>query len=326
MLRGTAIVLGASVALLVLLVWALLPEMPKRMPTQGELEQGQLAVDGVDRRYEAYVPKDLAPGSPLLFVLHGSGMDPGSMRDAVGWRFAWLADREGFVVVYPAGFRNEWNGCRAPGVTEADRRNLDDVGMVVELINRFEQAREIDRRRVYAAGFSNGGSMAYRLATDEPRRFAAVAAVSAQVPEPANSKCEDPKGPISVLIMNGTADPIIPWDGGEASLFGFSSRGQVQSTRNSVGHWLRVNGIIGDPEITSFPDRDREDGSTVTANHWGQSGGEEVVLVTVHGGAHTLPGGPELGSRWLTAEYVGYTNRDIDAADEIWRFFDRHRP
>ncbi len=325
MLRGIAILVGALLALLFLLGWALYPIMPEQMPTRGELLEGSIEVDDLQRRYEAYIPPNLAPGSPLLFILHGSGMDPASMRDGIGWRFAWLADREGFAIVWPAGFEKEWDGCRAPGVTQADRRNLDDVGMVVELIDRFEREHRIDRRRVYAAGFSNGGSMAYRLATDEPTRFAAVAAISAQVPEPENSKCLAPKGPVSVLIMNGTADPIVPWEGGEASLFGFSSRGQVKSTRETVAHWLAVNAVADEPEVTSFPDRDPDDGSTVTRSHWGVSGGDEVVLYTVHNGAHTVPGGPELGSRWLTAKYVGSTNRDIDAPDEIWRFFSRHR-
>jgi polyhydroxybutyrate depolymerase len=325
MLRRIAIVLGVSLAVGVLVGWALYPDMPERMPTVGQVVEGFLEIDGPQRRYEAYVPPNLAPGSPLLFVFHGSGMEPSSMRDALGWRFAWLADHEGFAVVYPVGFEREWNGCRAPGVTEADKRNLDDVGMVVELIARFEREHRIDRSRVYAAGFSNGGSMAYRLATDEPTRFAAIAAISAQVPESDNSKCLYPRGPIPVLIMNGTADPIVPWEGGEASLFGISSRGQVQSTRKSVAHWLGVNGLSGEPELISMPDTDLNDKSTVSRSQWGTAGGNEVVLFTVHDGAHSFPGGPELGSRWLTGRYVGYTNRDIEAADEIWRFFEPHR-
>jgi polyhydroxybutyrate depolymerase len=325
MLRGIAIVVGALLALLVLVAWALYPDKPDRLPTRGQIVEGRIEVDGLQRRYEAYVPPDLPPGSPLMFMFHGSGMDPASMRDAVGWRFAWLADREGFAIVYPAGFQKEWNGCRAPGVTEADKRDLDDVGMAVDLIDRFERDHGIDRSRVYAAGFSNGGSMAYRLATDAPERFAAIAAISAQVPEPENSKCTNPKGKISVLIMNGTADPIVPWEGGEASLFGISSRGRVQSTHHSVAHWLDVNGIVGDSEVFRFPDRDPADGSNVVRSRWGRPDGDEVILYAIHGGAHTVPGGPELGSRWLTARYVGYTNQDVDAPDEIWAFFRRHR-
>ena len=80
MLRGIAILLGALLGSLLLLGWALYPDMPERMPTRGELVEGRLEVDGLQRRFDAYIPPQLAPGSPLVFVIHGSGMDPASMR------------------------------------------------------------------------------------------------------------------------------------------------------------------------------------------------------------------------------------------------------
>jgi polyhydroxybutyrate depolymerase len=324
MMRRLGIVLAAILAFLVVLLWALYPQMPDRLPVRGEIGTANLRIGDLERRFEVYVPPELADSAPLLFAIHGSGMDAASMRDLIGWRFASLADQEGFVVVYPEGFEREWNGCRAPGVTEADRRNLDDVGFVLALIDRFAIELRIDPRRVYAAGFSNGGSMAYRLATDAPERFAAVAAVVAQVPEPENSKCRQPSGQIPVLIMNGTSDPIVPWEGGIASLFGISARGRVMSTARSAEHWRRVNDISAGPEVTQLPDVDPEDGSRVVRSRW-MGANTEVVLYAIHGGGHSIPGGPELGARWLTARFVGYTNRDIRGADHIWNFLKRHR-
>jgi polyhydroxybutyrate depolymerase len=318
---------GGLVVLCVLLVlgWAIFPVMPEPPPLRGAFVPGRLRVDDLERHFEAYVPPESPASPPLLFAIHGSGMDGAGLRDWTGSRFAVLADRDGFLVVYPDGYEREWNGCRAPGVTLADRRNLDDVGFHLALIDRFAESHGIDRTRVYAAGLSNGGQMAYRLASDVPERFAAVAAVVANLPGPDNTKCSEPRGAIPVLIMNGRADPIVPYEGGIASLFGWSARGQVLSALESARHWSRVNGIATPPVATLLPDADPEDGSRVNVQTWQGSGGAEVVLYTIEAGGHAIPGGVRLGSPWLTAPLFGRTNRDVRGADEIWDFLRRHR-
>jgi polyhydroxybutyrate depolymerase len=260
-------------------------------------------------------------------VIHGSSIDLASTRDWTAHRFEALADREGLLLVYPEGFGLEWNGCRNPGVSEADRRDLDDVGFISGLIDRFAASHAIDRGRVYAVGFSNGGQLAYRLTSDVPERFAAVAVLIAQVPAPENSDCPEPRGPIPILIMNGTADPIIPWEGGTAAFFfGISARGRVLSTAESIEHWRAVNGIASDePEVVRLPDHDPDDGSWVERSTWrGDAPDREVVLYAVHGGGHAVPGGIELGLRPLTGRLIGWVNRDIDTAEELWHFFLRH--
>ena len=167
--------------------------------------------------------------------------------------------------------------------------------------------------------------MAYRLATDAPERFAAVAVVVANVPARENSKCSAPRGSVPVLIMNGRDDPVIPYDGGIASLFGLSARGRVLSARESALHWARVNGIEGEPERKRLPDVEPDDGSSVERETWRGRDGAEVVLYTIHGGGHAIPGGVRMGSPWLTGPLLGRTNRDIDGPGEIWAFLRRHR-
>lgn len=320
---GILAALGVSLAGL---IWGLWPHIPPEPPLRGSLHEGALPVDGLERRYEFYLPAELEPEPPLLFVIHGSGIDPAATRQWCAGMFRALADREGLVLVYPFGFELEWNGCRNPGVTEADRRDLDDVGFIAGLIERFAASHAIDTDRIYAVGFSNGGQMVYRLASDAPERFAALAVLIAQVPAPENSDCPSPAGRVPILIMNGTADPIIPWEGGTASLFGFSARGRVLSTDESVAHWREVNGIANDaPERVDLPDRDPDDGSTVERATWrNPATGDEVVLVTVRGGGHAIPGGIEPGLRPISGRVLGYVNRDINTAEELWHFFQRH--
>jgi polyhydroxybutyrate depolymerase len=162
--------------------------------------------------------------------------------------------------------------------------------------------------------------MTYRLATEHPERFAAIAAVIAQQPVPENSNCLSPKGPVAVLVMNGTDDPIIPFGGGEASFHGVLSVGDVQSMEGTLAHWRSVNGLSGDPSTQRLPDADAADGSHVERETW-RAGAREVVGYRVVGGGHTLPGGWQFAPEWL----VGRTNRDIRDVDEIWVFFARHQ-
>lgn len=325
-LRRLAISVGVVLVLAVSCVLAITPSIPPRPELSGEIVAHLLEHDGLERRYEVYAPADLPPGRPLVFHIHGSGVGGDDARDYMGWQLERLADAERFVIAYPEGWQLEWNGCRSPGVSEADRRDLDDVGFHLAIIEQLVERHAIDRRRVYALGFSNGGQMVYRLASDAPGHFAAVASVIANVPVPDNSDCNAPAGPIPMLIMNGDADPIIPWEGGEASLFGFSARGQIRSALDSAAHWRAVNGIADDaPSVERRPDRDPDDGSWVERHEWGADTAAPVVLYRVHGGGHNFPGGIELGSPWLTGALAGRANGDVDGAQEVWRFFSRFR-
>ena len=103
----------------------------------------------------------------------------------------------------------------------ANKLNIDDVGFLTGVVDKLITEIGVDRDRVFATGISRGGHMAFRLALEAPSRFRAVAAVSANVPTPENFKCKPAgQGTSSVMIMNGTMDPLIPFDGGEVNLFG----------------------------------------------------------------------------------------------------------
>ena len=188
--------------------------------------------------------------------------------------------------------------------------------MVSQLVDSYD----VDTARIYATGISDGGQMSYRLATERPDRFAAVAILVAQQAEPENSNCQHPRGPISVLVMNGTADPIIPFAGGVASFYGWFPAGRVQSMDGTLAHWRRVNHLDGPSQAERLPDLDPNDGSTVERVSWVGRSGHEVVGYSVHGGGHTVPG----GWQYFAEAGIGHTNRDIVAADVIWRFFQRH--
>src|SRR6267378_1013991 len=141
------------------------------------------------RTYVLYTPRNVKPGAPLLFVFHGSGGDGESMRDVTGYEFDMLADKDGFVVIYPDGYQTTWNDCRKGSPQPARVMNIDDESFIEAMIAKETADHAIDRKRVFAAGWSNGGQLAYRLAMERPTQFAAVAAISASVPTAENLAC-----------------------------------------------------------------------------------------------------------------------------------------
>jgi poly(3-hydroxybutyrate) depolymerase len=162
-----------------------------------------------------------------------------------------------------------------------------------------------------------------RLAMEVPQRFAAVAAVVAAMPK--HNGCEQRNTPISVLFMNGTEDPLLPYGGG---LVGREKddRGETASAEESVKYWLSVNHIDSKPEVYEFPDVSKKDRSSVIRYRYAnENGGPEVVLYEVRGGGHNEPSRSEHYRR-LYKLIVGKQNYDIEMAEEIWGFFqNQHR-
>ena len=299
--------------------WALQHTSPRKPELSGRIEPGELRHDGRSRSWVAYLPAQLAPHPALVIVLHGSmGSGQQARADYFGYGFDLLADHHGFIAVYPQGYDGEWNDSRVMGPFAAKRENIDDVGFLHALVQRFVKDHDADPERVYVTGVSNGGSMVLRLALQTPEFARAYAVVSASVPTPENMVITPAERAVSILFMNGTDDPINPWDGGEVVLWPvLASRGPVRSVRASVDYFRGLARLQGEPEVTRFPDHDSGDGSTVERSSWSEPGMRSVMQFAIVGGGHTAPHPARHGMRLL-----GHSNRDIHAADEIWAFFE----
>jgi len=285
----------------------------------GTLVQGHIDSGGLERTYLLYVPHGLMKDAPLVVAMHGSGETGARMRIETGYGFDRLADKDGFAVVYPDGYEGYWNGCNIVGDYSANKLNIDDVGFLTRLVDKLAGEIGIDPSRVFAMGVSRGGSMALRLALEAPSRFRAVASVSDSVPAPANFKCE-PKGhgTSSVMIMNGTEDPIVPFDGGDVSLFGlFVKRGAVLSARESGQYFAALNHVAGLPRTN---ETQAAGGVQVERILWHNSSKVEVELVAVHGGGHGIPQPYQRHPRLL-----GPSPAAPDGPAVIWDFFERQR-
>jgi polyhydroxybutyrate depolymerase len=141
--------------------------------------QKELTVDNLIRRYLLHIPPGYDPGKPTPVVLafHGRFSTGREMEKLTN--LSELADKQGFIVVYPNGYGRSWNAGHGTG--EAEARGVNDVKFTVELINSLCQTMNIDRRRVYATGFSNGATFVHRLGCEVSERIAAIAAVAGTI-------------------------------------------------------------------------------------------------------------------------------------------------
>jgi polyhydroxybutyrate depolymerase len=179
---------------------------------------------------------------------------------------------------------------------------------------------QIDPKRMYACGISNGGMMSLRIACELPDLFSAIAVVAANMSTVLNENCQ-PAVPISVLFICGTEDPLVPWNGGKVGFSFLRSRGKVLSVNESVEFWREKNHCSHSGAENIFKDIISEDESTVTEYTFPNGdNGAEVILLKVNGGGHTWPG----GWAYLPEYLIGVTNRDFSASEYIWQFFNRH--
>jgi len=297
-------------------VYSPAPEIPR---LSGKLTRGTIEAGGRKRTFLTYVPRGLAKGSPLVVVMHGSGQNGAEIRKWIGYGFDRLADEHGFAVAYPNGYDGYWDACNIVGDYSANKLNIDDVGFLTAMVDKLVNEIGVDPARVFATGVSRGAHMAFRLALEAPSRFRAVAAVSANVPVPENFKCKPAgEGTSSVMIMNGTKDPLNPFDGGEVKFLGMFARGKVRSSRESGQYFADLNNIAGPPETN---ETQVADGVRVQQLLWRNDSTVEVELVAIHGGGHGIPQPYRRNPRLL-----GPTPREPNGPAVIWAFFERQRP
>lgn len=298
--------------------------MPGVVP--GLYKDNSITVGGVLRTYDYYLPPGLgAETVPLVVLLHGHLGDADSLLGADGSAApfkVWLdiAESEKLILAIPEGLPQQsgetgWNDCRGDNTTTPAN---DDVAFIAELIRQFSLAYRIAPDRIYATGISNGGFMSLRLALELSDRIAAVGVIAAGMP--GVSLCANAVRPTSVLFMNGTADPLVPYTGGTIG-DPADGRGTVQATSDSVLYWTNFNQTSQAAAPGDLPDSDTTDGSSVRRyRYYGGLEQTEVVLYEVNGGGHSGPSILERHSP-LAELIVGRQNHDIEMAREVWEFF-----
>lgn len=282
----------------------------------GTLSNVAISIGGKPREYLLYSPLSLidAPQArPLVIVLHGGGGSAKQIMREVGGTLFQLAETHEFRIAFPDAVNKMWDFGDGKVSIELDER-IDDRSYFEAMLDDVASKASIDGDRIFATGISRGGQASYFFACEFPGRIRAIAPVAMPLPEFMADRCRSGP-PVGVAIINGTDDPLVPYEGGEIRV-GRRERGKVLSTDASLELWRQRNGCNSEVVSTSRldPFRDR---THVDVKEWRDCEGAPVLLYKIVGGGHTWPS----GSQYLPRFVIGRVTTDIDGAAVAWKFF-----
>jgi len=227
--------------------------------------------DNVNRNYLVYIPNsyDSEIDYPLMFLFHGFGgiasefMNTADMRD--------LAESKNFIVVYPQGLDlastgSHWN-CSNPSAD--NKSDVDDIGFIENLIDQLLiDYPVIDNKRIYAAGYSNGGFMSYYLACNS-KKFAAIGSVAGTMLDDSYQNC-NAQFPTAMINIHGTDDFDVPYVGNS----------YYPSIPDVVDWWKNFNNATNEDLLTN------QDGTIEQYIYYDDAGDRFVEHIKVIGGGH----------------------------------------
>ena len=267
-----------------------------------------IVVNEQTRRFKIHLPDSMKKGEklPLIIVLHGAA-SYASLIEFVT-RMSRKADREKFCVVYPngtartLGLIRTWNTGIARG--PAYKRKIDDVKFIDRIIENMIIEHKVDEKRIYVAGMSNGGMMAYRIASELSDKVAAVGVVQAAM----FGEMPDQGKPVNMIVFHGDKDKVFPLNGGRGKWFVY--RFDTPSTMETINYWVKRNNCRDEPEIFMK-------NGVAKYTYGGGTDNTEVVFYKISNGGHFWPGG-----RRFPVFYR--PSKKISATDEMCKFFFSH--
>lgn len=280
------------------------------------MERHRFSHGGENRAYALHIPESYTGETPvaLVLALHGRASSAGRMARLTG--FNQRAESHGFIVAYPEGRGKAWNYVHGiPGYREGP----NDSAFIVALTEMLGNELNIDPRRIYAAGISNGGFMVQRLACDAPRRYAAFASVAAAGYGALPRSCPG-STPVNMLYIHGTEDERVPWQGLRMEVNGTVQQVTL-AISDSLKFWSRRNRCAPAVDTRELAATGTSPGTAVRIMTARQcDSGAEVSLYAVVGGGHNWPGSQGV----IPPSVAGRVNMDIHASDVIWSFFQRN--
>lgn len=269
----------------------------------------KITVAGERRDYIVHIPKKFSVQEKhaLVLVFHGGG---GTAKNSLTFfGMNQIADTAGFIAAYPDGIKKGWNDGRT-----IKNHTHDDIGFIRRLIDQISKDYSVDEKRIFATGISNGGFFSFALGLHLSDKIRAIAPVCATIPA-AIFDSYSPKKPVSLLLINGTADPLVPYTGGKVG-GKWLDRGQCISTDETIKKFAALHQCDAPPTQVPIQNKDEDDGCVATWISY-RCLQNQVRLIRIDGGGHTWPG----GKQYLGKRLVGRVCRDFSAASEVWNFF-----
>ncbi|MDB5257061.1 MAG: putative esterase [Chitinophagaceae bacterium] len=282
--------------------------------TQGTDLQRKIPIDQLQREYLIHLPPGYSSTGiyPVIFALHGGG---GNYENTPAlYNLNTVADKYNFIVVYPNAINKSW--CMKGVGGMANEQDIDDVKFISVLMDTLVRNYHADSASFFCTGLSRGGIFSFFLVSKLSGRFKAIAPVCASIP----LSIADTYTfyPTSVLLINGTDDPLLPFDGGHGSI--------SRSKRNEENHFISTHDLVHKiktlntcPEISiahPLPNHEKGDKCTAVKTTY-QCSGTRFVFIKVNNGGHTWPG----GQQYLSKDIIGKVCQDFKAEEEIVNFF-----
>lgn len=259
---------------------------------------GTIQHDGITRDYILHLPTDYdaSKSYPFVYNLHGFGSNAAQQQFYSA--MDGTADSNDFIVCYPNGLESSWN------VGWNFGSNADDVDFLLSLVDVLADDYSINYNRLYSCGMSNGGFMSYKLACEASDKFAAIASVTGSI-VPSELEMCDPIRKMPVMQIHGTADPTVAYTGSNIGA----------PIEDVVSFWAERNLCDLTADTIQIEDINSSDQCTAERIQYNGCDEEvEVIFYKIDGGEHTWPD---------AALTIGVTNRDFNANQEIWNFFNR---
>jgi polyhydroxybutyrate depolymerase len=270
-----------------------------------ELTTHKLRSGNADRTYHVHTGKAATKGLPVILTLHGGGGHGKILKETYGFK-PFIENGE-MIAVYPDAGQGGWMP--------------EDVGFCDEVLDAVLKREQVDPERIFVTGASRGGIMTFVMAAKSKHKFRAAGTVIASM-LPLVQRDFKLARPLDFAMINGTADPLMPYDGGWGAMGKPKKTGDAEAkvvpVEDVVRLLIEANGIAGEPKVSSLGDKDEKDGCTNEVRTWtdGKSG-VRVMQVKVIGGGHVVPG----GRQYLGKDLIGPACGDFDHAEVMWEFF-----
>ena len=283
-------------------------------------DQRMVIHEGVEREYIIHVSENLNQDSPIVFVIHGYTGSAEGIAAYTGMNN--IAEREGFIAVYPQGtIDSNGNTFFNVGYEFNDDSPINDVSFIRELVRSISQEFNLKRKKAFATGMSNGGDMSYLLACTSSDLFKAVAPVAGVLMKGLKDSCELSSS-VPIFEIHGTADKISLFEGDLNNEGGWGAYYDLPSTIDFFAERYQLTNKSV-KQMTS-----KESGADYDIffeRHWSDDLEEEVWMYRIEDGRHVWPG---IKLNWwnnpLAWFYFGSGNEDINASEEVWAFFKKY--
>ena len=283
-------------------------------------DQRMVIHEGVEREYIIHVPENLTEDFPIVFVIHGYTGSAEGIAAYTGMNS--IAEREGFIAVYPQGtIDSNGNTFFNVGYEFNDDSPINDVSFIRELVRSISQEFNLKRKKAFATGMSNGGDMSYLLACTSSDLFKAVAPVAGVLMKGLKDSCEL-SSPVPIFEIHGTADKISLFGGDLNNEGGWGAYYDLPSTIDFFAERYQLTNKSVKQMISKESGADYD---IFFERHWTDDLEEEVWMYRIEDGRHVWPG---IKFNWwdnpLAWFYFGSGNEDINASEEVWAFFKKY--